>query len=137
MKGKVVKLDTLSSSEFNRDLTDEEVESLLDSFCDYISQGLIPKDGDIAVLDPQAMKQFATVYNVVKSSIKNKGVKITYGINEPYVGSGFIRIEGTKIEITNTKVFSKAAKLASNFEVYPLVNGKLRMAFAFSGLVLR
>ena len=43
-------------------------------------------------------------------------------------------VEGTSLEIFFTDVFQRAIKLANNFEVYPLKNGKVRMAFGFYGL---
>ena len=94
------------------------------------------KDGDVTMLNPDGMKKFYAVYNTVKSTV-GKGAKVTYGINDPFVGHGAIRIEGKKISFKNTKLLMEAAKLASNFEVYPLANGKVRMAFAFSKLTLR
>ena len=114
----------------------DETEDIIDSLY-YISEGLKPKNGDVSILNPDGMKKFAAVYNAVKSSLQTPYAKITYGINEPYPGSGFIRIEGSKIVFNKTNILMSGARLASNFEVYPLSNGNVRMAFTFSGLILK
>lgn len=121
----------------SQSVKDEELNELFEKFCEYAKDKLKPKDGDVSILDPEGMKKFASVYNAIQAISKGSHVKMTYGINEPFVGSGFIRIEGKNIVLKNTKVFTRAAKLASNFEVYPLVNGNVRMAFTFDGLTLR
>ena len=61
-------------------------------------------------------------------------VKITNSL--PDISNGFaeVVVEGTSLEIFFTDVFQRAIKLANNFEVYPLKNGKVRMAFGFYGL---
>lgn len=137
-KGKVVTLNDLEYAGFNEpEVADEEVDALFDSFCDLAADALLPKDGDVSVLNPDGMRKFNTVYNAVKKMLHGQHAKITYGINEPYVGSGFIRIIGKKILLKNTAALMRAARLASNFEVYPRVDETVCMAFSFDGLALK
>ena len=114
----------------------EEIDMAFDELCSKIA-GELSKHGEIvSVLNPDGIRNFSKVYNAVKSSLKNTGAKVTHGINEPMIGSGYIRIIGRKIVFSNARKFAKYAPLASNFEVYPRVDGKVCMAFTFDGLAL-
>lgn len=138
MKGKVVKLDDRNYTGFgDPELTDEAVDELFDSFCEAAAEELLPKNGDVSILNPDGIRKLTTVYNAVKKTIQGKQAKITYSINEPFVGSGFIRIIGKTVVFKDTAALMRAARLASNFEVYPRVDGTVCMAFSFDGLALR
>lgn len=114
----------------------EEIDMAFDELCSKIA-GELSKQGEIvSVLNPDGIRNFSKVYNAVKSSLKNTGAKVTHGINEPMIGSGYIRIIGSKIVFSNARKLAKYAPLASNFEVYPRVDGKVCMAFTFDGLAL-
>lgn len=54
--------------------------------------------------------------------------------NEPFTETGSFDIVGDQIVIENMETFINIGKLASNMEVYPRTDGKLRMSFTFHGL---
>ncbi len=133
----MVKLGNEKYSSFDdENFEKDEVDVAFDELCNKIASELLKQGEIVSVLNPDGIRKFSDVYNAVKSSLKNTGAKVTHGINEPMIGSGYIRIIGSKVVFSNTRMLAKYATLASNFEVYPRVDGKVCMAFTFDGLAL-
>lgn len=111
-------------------------EKAFDELCKQLSEKLLKQGETVSVLNPAGIERFSKLYNAIRATLKKNGAKISYGINEPFVGSGYIRIIGKQIEFSDVTVFSKYAKNASNFEVYPRTDGNICMAFSFDGLAI-
>lgn len=88
-----------------------------------------------AVLDPIRLKQMQFAYALIRDLTKDTDAQVSYRLHEPYKSTGSITVETESLEITNTELFARAAEFADNTEVYPLVNGKVRMSLTFHGLV--
>lgn len=80
------------------------------------------------------VEMIATVYDAVKASISGRGVKAVCELNTPYTSMGSVSIIGKEIKIVNTKLFTMAISLASNFEVYTKTNGKVQMDLTFHNI---
>ncbi len=63
-------------------------------------------------------------------------VSVSYSLKKLMRSIGVIRVEGSIIRISETDIFSNAASIANNIEVYPLTDGKVRMAFTFNDLAI-
>lgn len=53
---------------------------------------------------------------------------------DPVHGYGTVQVEADEITIYAPKAFAETVKHASNFEIYPLTNGQIRLAFMFHNL---
>lgn len=53
---------------------------------------------------------------------------------EPHRGVGTVYVEATEMVFPDPKVLLAVVNLANNMEVYPLTNGRCRMALSFYGL---
>ena len=111
-------------------------DKAFDELCKQLSEKLLKQGETVSILSPEGIERFSKLYNAIQATLKKNGAKISYGINEPFIGSGFIRIIGRQIVFSDASVFAKYAKLATNFEVYPRVDGNICMAFSFDGLAL-
>ena len=85
----------------------------------------------------QRIRDVAVVTDMMYRLDLGDRVKVTNSL--PDISNGFaeVVVEGTSLEIFFTDIFQRAIKLANNFEVYPLENGKVRMAFGFYGLTTK
>ena len=91
--------------------------------------------GTVKIANPQKLQDVATVYKTVKANLEEKNAKVSYKLYSPFLGSASVKIIGKNILLKHPEKVFKAAKLASNFEVYPRTDGKVCMAFTFDGLV--
>ena len=47
---------------------------------------------------------------------------------------GSVSVEGKSLEFDDPMRFARAAEFASNVEIYPLANDRVRLTFTFHGL---
>jgi hypothetical protein len=119
------------SCDFDTELSeDAEVEAVLDAVTDL----LLEADSRTAIVNPYRMKQMADAYKVLTYLLKGSQAKITYTLHKPYKSVGCIKVTGKTIKFSKPEWFIKAAGLASNFEVFPKIDGTLEMNFTFHGL---
>lgn len=78
------------------------------------------------------------VYYLMQYIFKDrKSVSVTNTIGSVSRRSGCVTIEGKNIVFTNALMFAKAAKLASNVEVYPKLDGYIIINFTFNRLAVK
>ena len=114
-------------------LADEEVAEL-DALVEYI--GSLP-NAEVMALDPIVAEKMKFCCAVIKKVLRetNTAAKIECKQSEFERSVGVVRVEGVSLEIADAKWFSRAAEFATNTEVYPLTNGKVRMTFTFHGFL--
>lgn len=115
--------------------SDEEVWEMIDNVVVTIGEAAMVDEAKPSILNPIKIQQMQFAYGVLKYLTKETDAKLTYLLNEPFKSMGSISIEGKTISFTNSEWFARAAEFASNTEVYPLTNGKVRMTLTFHGLV--
>ncbi len=112
-------------------LSDDRMEELLDALCEQIALD----ESRPSVVDPERYSQMNEAYRILRALTQDvRGLHLTYELNKPFPSTGSITLEGKMIWVRGSKWFLKAAKLADNFEVYPLTNGRVRMSFCFNDL---
>lgn len=115
--------------------SDDEVWAMLDNVVVTVGEAIIADESKPAIIDPIKVQQMQFAYGVLKYLTKNTDAKLSYALHEPFKSMGSISVEGKNLAFTNAEWFSRAAEFASNTEVYPLTNGKVRMTLTFHGLV--
>lgn len=115
--------------------TDEEVWEMLDNVVVTVGEAIIVDENKPAVLNPIKIQQMQFAYGVLKYLTKDTDAKLTYALNEPFKSMGSISVEGMNLTFTNAEWVARACEFASNTEIYPLANGKVRMTLTFHGLV--
>lgn len=115
--------------------SDEEVWAMLDNVVVTVGEAIAVDESKPAVLNPIKIQQMQFSYGVIKYLTQNTDAKMSYALNEPFKSMGSISVEGKNLEFTNSEWFARACEFASNTEVYPLTNGKVRLTLTFHGLV--
>lgn len=115
--------------------SDDEVWAMLDNVVVTVGEAIVADESKPAIIDPIKVQQMQFAYGVLKYLTKNTDAKLSYALHEPFKSMGSISVEGKNLAFTNAEWFSRAAEFASNAEVYPLTNGKVRMTLTFHGLV--
>ena len=73
-------------------------------------------------------------YKVLQNIMQGEDIKISYSVFEPTDGMGCVSVEGKSVECKETSKLNAVIDLATNFEVYPKINGTIQMNFTFHGL---
>lgn len=110
-----------------------------DSDLDFVDEDELCEDTGyhtrVQVVDFNRLAEMLGVVRMLRTlldnSISDGQVKMEI---EPESGYGTIQIETDELVFYNPKEFTKIIRSASNFEVYPLTNGKIRVAFMFYDL---
>ena len=115
--------------------SDEEVWAMLDNVVVTVGEAIAVDENKPAVLNPIKIQQMQFSYGVIKYLTQNTDTKLSYALHEPFKSMGSITVEGKCLTFTNSEWFARAAEFASNTEIYPLTNGKVRLTLTFHGLV--
>ena len=114
--------------------SEEEMERALDELVDSLKNDIENDDRKVTMLDAMRFNQIQFAYSVLQYITRDTDAQVSYKLNEPFKTMGSISVEGAALEFDSPEWFARAAEFASNTEVYPLVNGKVRMTFTFHGL---
>lgn len=115
--------------------SDEEIGDMLDGIVAAIGGQVLEDESKPAIINPIKIKQMQFAYGVMQYLTKGTNARVSYSMHEPFKSMGSVSIEAKVISFANAEWFARAAEFASNTEVYPLANGKVRMTLTFHGLV--
>lgn len=118
--------------------TDNEVEEAINKLVIIVQNQVIADESKPAIINPYRMQHLAHTYKLMRYMTNGTDAVVSYKLHEPFQSMGSVSVEGNDILIGASgqaiQWFLGAAKLASNFEAYPLTNGKVRLTFTFHGL---
>ncbi len=115
----------------NGELDDEELFEGEKSLLEMIEAD----EQRVALTNVSRLKQMQLAYKSIERLFASqKGVSVKYSLNKPFNSFGSISVEGAVIDIENAALFGKINLIANNVEIYPLTNGRIRMAFGFHNL---
>lgn len=123
-------------SQHNPDMEpDEELDPEIEAIVESIFESL-PKS-DVMMLNAQRVRDMKSAYDLIQTAVPvDSGVAVVCQQSEVANDMGYISIDGPSVEFLNSEAFAKIAGLASNTEVYPLAQNKVRVTFTFNGLMI-
>lgn len=112
-------------------LDDKDMEKVWEEYLEVISD--LDKHPDVK--DVIRYKQLQLGFAIAKHMMAAQtDVVLSYKLHQPVYSMGSISLEGKSIGFADSKWFVRLAGLATNMEVYPLVNDSIRMTFTFHGV---
>lgn len=115
-------------------MQDYEIEEMMDSLLLDLGNQVIESESKTSIINPNRLKQITLSYNVLKYLTQKMDAKVSYMLHEPFQSVGCVSVEGKDISFCNTKLFVKICQLASNIDVYPLMNGSIKIDLTFHKL---
>ena len=115
-------------------MTDAELEQAMDELVEIIGDDVDNVEGKEVVPNSLRLQQLQFTYAVLKYITKDRDVRLSYKLYEPFKTVGSVTVEGSSLEFDKPEWFARAAEFASNVEIYPLVKDAVRMTFTFHGL---
>ena len=124
---------------FNTELeNDGEAEKEMDELLDAIREMAKTMDrGDrVSVVNPLKVKKVEAAYKMVKCSVGGSAV-VSYKLNKPVMGMAAVNIMGKDIVIKDPDKFMQAVSLATNLDMYPQLDGTVRIDLTFHDLLFK
>ena len=112
------------------DPKDEMLLANVDALAEYLED----ENKKEQVINPDRMTEFIRAIKILMSITQNKKIKVSYRVNEPYIGMGTVSLVGKSIAGLNEEVFSGVASTASNIDVFPRDDGTVQCDLTFHGL---
>lgn len=106
----------------------------LDKLINTFGQWIIEDETCKQILNPIRMAQIRFSDNVLDRMARETDMRVTTIVHEPYNSMGSISVEGEALEFSNCKWLGRVIEFASNVEIFPLLNGKIKIVLTFHGL---
>lgn len=124
----------MSGFNYLYDEYDDDFDQDIIDLCKMIEEN---EEGNIYLNNPIELSKMEIVETIIKKTVNADELKITKEVNEPFITSGGIGVEGKSIKISNPKLFTMILKLSDNIEFFPKTNGNVEMGIAFSGIAVK
>lgn len=99
-----------------------------------LAEMIMKEESTPSILNPFRLAQIMRSYKIIKNHLADEEMELSYALHDAFASIGTIHIEARGMQFYSSAWFREALKYASNMEVYPLTNGKVRMALTFHGL---
>lgn len=92
---------------------------------------------EVSILNYPRVQQMRFSCAMIKKVLRETSseAKVECKRHEFDANVGVVRVEGVSLDIVDIEGFSRASEFASNTEIYPLKENKVRMTFTFHGLL--
>ena len=97
----------------------------------------LPKTEKVSIPNLRRIEQMQYAYAMIRRVLAetNCNAVISVGRLQSDMNMGIIDVEGVSIDIIDMEGFARVAEFSSNMEVIPLKANKVRMSYAFYGLM--
>lgn len=115
---------------------DEALEEELDALVECVREQMEDEES-VSMLNPHEVQAMNFACRAIKKVLRESGcrAKVVCRQSEIAPDVGMVEVEAREIDIKSMEWFCRAAEFATTTEVYPLVNGKVRMVFGFNNLL--
>jgi hypothetical protein len=106
----------------------------LDELLDSIGRWIIEDETRPSILNPLRMEQLSFSKAVLQKMVDGSNMKVSASVHEPFNSMGSICVEGEELEFGDCKWLGRVIEFASNVEIFPTFDGKVRLVLTFHGL---
>lgn len=124
----------MSENVKNAFVPDDGIERGLDEFVLQLGERIAKDESGVSIMNPMREENVDFVYKVLRYLTRDDDSVTLKRDDVMYPSMASISLEAEAVTFTDMKWFLRAAEFASNLDVYPLTNGKIRMTFGFHGM---
>ncbi len=111
---------------------EEEFQDVdLDDILEAIERKIAEEENGVSIINPDRMRDLFVCNEVLKKLFAGSGAIIQCTPHDIIPSTGVIRVRAKKFRTENTKSFVKVLKLATNYEIYPRLDGTFMFALSF------
>lgn len=108
----------------------EQLKEILSSVADIIEN----EESGVSFANTKRIGEFYTCSELIRYALNGEGIDISVIAHDKFASVGTIRVTGKRFSVTDTPLFARALRMASNYEMYPRLDGTLVLALTFYGL---
>ena len=108
----------------------ERLDAILSSVAEIIER----EESGVSFVNEERIREFYTCGELIRYVMGGDGIDISVIAHDKFASVGTIRVLGKRFSIRDTQLFAKALRMASNYEIYPKLDGTLVLALTFYGL---
>ena len=108
----------------------EQLKEILSSVAEIIEN----EESGVSFANAQRVGEFYACGEMIRYALDGDGIDISVIAHDKFASVGTIRVIGRRFSVTDTQLFAKALRMASNYELYPRLDGALVLALTFYGL---
>lgn len=108
----------------------------LDAFIESLGKAIAKEENVTSLVKVERVKDVVDTYKAMRKMMKGAKAKVSYKLYKPFRSTGSVSIIGKNIPVKDIKAFVQCAKTASNINVYPKLDGTIRIDFTFHGLTI-
>ena len=114
--------------------SEENAKKELDELLLSVAKAIEEDEAGIQIVNPKRMQEFLACGEAMKHMFRVSGTKVIISPHNMYPSVGTIEIVTKKLKFDNIELFTLASGLASNYDVYPKLDGTIVLALTFYGL---
>lgn len=128
--------DEIDFQEFLKESAENDEFPVVDIIIEGLKEELL-KDRTL-IINPARLKEMQNAYRTFQKIIlaSTPDAKIKCGIDELLNSNGFIEIETDEIVVKSISEFIHGIKNVSNFEIYPLKSGNIKLTITFQNIMV-
>ena len=115
----------------NHNFENTEAPQAVDGLCQWLGDNC-PK---VQALVPERYREVLQAKAALDLLLVQNGTDLSRLELRPLFGSASVSAEMEELVVSDPALFQKITEKASNFEIYPLLNGKMRLALVFYGVM--
>ena len=96
-----------------------------------LGKAIMEQEMKPSILDFNRMAQIMWSYRVIREHLLEEEMELSYSLHDCFARVGTITIESVEMWFCSAAWFCMALSFTSNVEIYPLVNGKVRMTISY------
>ena len=107
-------------------LEDERIKEILSSVTEIIER----EESGLSIVNPERVRDFYTCSELLRLVI-DSDMELTVKAHNQFASIGTITAVARRFHVLDTELFAIALRLASNYEIYPRLDGSLVMELTF------
>ena len=108
---------------------DENTKAIVEA----IGEAIIAEESEPQIVNVYRLMQMIQAYHDI-TAIAWPSWKISYSLHSPYKSMGVISVEAAEFTFENVAQLQRVLGHASNIEVFPLIDGNLKLNITFHGI---
>ena len=117
--------------------TEEREKKDLDELLIRIGRAIDEDESGIHVTNPERMRSFLACGEAIKLLFSGRGTRVIISPHDMYPSMGTIEVATRRLcleDLEGIELFTLATGIASNYEIYPKLDGTIVLAITFYGL---
>lgn len=112
----------------------DDAAKKLDDLLKKTWNAILQDESGLSIEDPKRLAEFEACHKVLRQVLHGSGLKMSAVSHDDFPSVGTISVTAKDLTVTDTDLFARACALASNYEMYPKLDGTVVFNLTFYGM---